>query len=201
MKEDKQIRLAIFASGGGSNAGKIVEHFKNHPNVIVSLFVTHNPASGVIEMGKACLCPVILISKKQVRSGEYLTNILKLHEIDLVVLAGYIKYIPTQLVQAFPNRILNIHPSLLPSYGGKGMYGMNVHRAVKASGDSKSGMSIHLVNEKYDEGELIFQAEVSLVDSWTAEEIQQAVLKLEHEHYPRVIEKVCDSLLQEKKLY
>jgi len=197
LKEEKRIRLAIFASGGGSNARKIVGHFRDHPHVSPVLFLTHNPQSGVLNLGKEIDCPVLVLGKSQLRDGGYLLAQMDLHHIDLIVLAGYIKYIPVELVRAFPGKILNIHPSLLPQFGGKGMYGIHVHRAVLEAGETKSGMTIHLVNEEYDKGEIICQAEVHLDPSWTAEEVAAAVLKLEHEHYAPTIERLCERLFPE----
>jgi phosphoribosylglycinamide formyltransferase-1 len=130
----------------------------------------------------------VVLNKKHFRDGEFLTALMQQYDIDLIVLAGYLKLIPTPLIQAYPTTILNIHPALLPKFGGKGMYGMNVHKAVISSGETHSGMTIHRVNERYDEGEILFQVQVPIQSDWDANTLQKEVLKLEHKHYARVIE-------------
>lgn len=182
-------KIVIFASGSGSNAEQIVDYFKNSKDVEVSAFFTNNPLAGVLERGKRLGLPTVQFSPSAVKNGSVLGMLEDLNP-DLIVLAGYLKLIPESWVKAFPNRIINIHPALLPKHGGKGMYGMNVHKAVVESGDSESGITIHYVTEHYDEGAPIFQASVQVSPSDSPEEVQKKVQVLEHKHYPEVIEKL-----------
>jgi phosphoribosylglycinamide formyltransferase-1 len=182
--------IAIFASGGGSNAQSIVSHFAEVDWAQVVLIVTNNARAGVIQRAARLGVPCLVLTPKQYKDPAYLQQLMRQFDISLVALAGYLKLIPPAFTRAFPGKILNIHPALLPAYGGKGMYGMNVHRAVIEAGEAESGMSIHLVNEQYDEGEVLFQDRVSIAPDWSPEDLQQAVLRLEHRHFPRVIEEV-----------
>jgi phosphoribosylglycinamide formyltransferase-1 len=182
--------IAIFASGGGSNAQSIVSHFAEVDWAQVVLIVTNNARAGVIQRAARLGVPCLVLTPKQYKDPAYLQRLMRQFDISLVALAGYLKLIPPAFTRAFPGKILNIHPALLPAYGGKGMYGMNVHRAVIEAGEAESGMSIHLVNEQYDEGEVLFQDRVSIAPDWSPEDLQQAVLRLEHRHFPRVIEEV-----------
>lgn len=134
--------------------------------------------------------PLVVINRQNVNDGVFLTSLLREHQITFVALAGYLKMIPPAFIRAFPRRIVNIHPSLLPKFGGKGMYGIHVHEAVLAAGERESGMTIHIVNELYDEGEILFQDRVAIQPGWTASDLQQAVLTLEHTHYPVVLERL-----------
>ena len=183
-------RIAILASGTGSNAKKIIEHFENHPNITVSVVITNNANAGVLNIANTYNIPTEIISKQTLNKTEELLSILQSHKIDLVVLAGFLLLIPNYLVNAYPNKIINIHPALLPKYGGKGMDGMNVHKSVKDNGEDESGISIHYVNEKYDDGDVIFQSTCKIKPTDTAEMIQKKVLKLEHKYYPKVIEEL-----------
>jgi phosphoribosylglycinamide formyltransferase-1 len=186
--------IAIFASGTGSNATKIVEYFRDNENIKVSLIVSNKATAGVLEMAKANDIPTHLISRTDFYKTEDILKIFKVYSIDFVVLAGFLWLVPSYLVESFPNRIVNIHPALLPAYGGKGMYGMNVHRAVHAAKEKQSGMTIHFVNIKYDEGDIIFQAKTKLLATDTPEDIQKKVLKLEHKHYAELIDKIVTKL-------
>lgn len=188
------IRIAIFASGGGSNARAICEYFTNYQTVEVSLLVSNRSTSGIFDLGKGLNIPAFLLKKEEVRNGAFLVDLMTTHEIDLIVLAGYLKHVPDSLVKTYPKRIVNIHPSLLPAFGGKGMYGLKVHEAVVAKGEPVSGMTIHYVNEVYDEGEIIFQANQEVDPAWTASDLQQAILHLEHTYYSKVIESICQTI-------
>lgn len=181
-------KIAIFASGSGTNALQIISYFQHHENVQVSLICTDNANAGILEKVKDMPIETCIFAKEEYRNGSFLATFLQEKEIDLIVLAGYLKLIPVELIQAFPRKIVNIHPSLLPKFGGKGMYGMNVHAAVIAAKEVKSGITIHLVDEIYDNGEVLFQAEVPILADWTAEVLQKEVLKLEHLHFAKVIE-------------
>jgi phosphoribosylglycinamide formyltransferase 1 len=180
-------RIAIFASGGGSNAESIVTYFIDNKHVKVTYFLTNNAEAGVIKRGKQMGIPTLVFSKKNFIESTEIIDFLKSQKIDLVVLAGFLWLIPEAFIKAFQNRIINIHPALLPKYGGKGMWGHHVHEAVVANKEKESGISIHLVNENYDEGEILFQAKCPVLSSDTAEQVASNVLKLEHEHFARVV--------------
>ena len=181
------IRIAVFASGSGTNAAAIIDYFKAKDDIEVSLVICNKPGAGVIERAFDRGVKTMLISKADIESQEVL-EILQREKIDFVVLAGYLWLIPEYLVKAYPNRIVNIHPALLPNYGGKGMYGSKVHQAVIANGEKESGITIHLVNEKYDEGKTLFQASCPVETDDTPETLAQRIHALEHENFPRVIE-------------
>jgi len=181
-------KLAIFASGTGSNATCIVDYFKDHPEIQVALILSNKAAAPVLEMAQQKEIPTHVFSRTDFYESESVLDQLHTYEIDAVILAGFLWLVPGYLVKAFPNRILNIHPALLPAFGGKGMYGRRVHQAVKESGVSATGMTIHLVNEEYDEGAVLFQATCPVYKEDTAEGIARRVLSLEHAHFAPVIE-------------
>lgn len=180
--------IAIFASGGGSNARRIMEHFKHSEKGRVALVVCNKPAAGVIGIAHEFDVPVKLINRQQFYDSTELLDVLQEYHIEFIALAGFLWLIPTYLVQAYPRKIVNIHPALLPEYGGKGMYGMHVHQAVKAAGERESGPTIHYVNEHYDEGDIIFQTATALAPDDTPDMIAHKVLELEHKFYPLIIE-------------
>ena len=180
-------RLALFASGSGSNAEKIVEYFRDHATISVDLILCNNPQAGVIDRAKRLEVPLALFDRTQFRSGEVLEILVK-YEIDYLILAGFLWLIPKDFVAAYPNRILNLHPALLPRFGGQGMYGHRVHEAVVAAGERESGITIHLVNEQYDEGTILFQATFPVEPTDTADDVARKGQTLEHEHFPKVIE-------------
>lgn len=183
-------RIAVFASGAGSNAARIIEYFKNHEKIVVALIVCNNAAAGVLQIAAREKMPSLLIEKEQFFRGDGYVPVLKSHHIDFIVLAGFLWKIPSTLLSAYPNSIINIHPALLPKYGGKGMYGLNVHAAVLASGDKASGITIHYVDEHYDNGDIIFQDTCDVLPSDTPESLAEKIHKLEHKHFPRVIDQV-----------
>lgn len=183
-------RISVFASGSGSNAQKFFEFFQDNPEIeIVSVF-TNNKSAGVIERANSFGIPHHIYNRTYWDTGEVIMSVLKGEQIDFIVLAGFMLLIPNDLVKAYPNRIFNIHPALLPKFGGQGMYGMNVHKAVKAAEETESGISIHFVNENYDEGQIIAQASCPIDRSDSAEDIAKKVLRLEHENYPKVVGEV-----------
>lgn len=192
------LRIALFASGGGSNVHAILEYFaaQHLDKFHIALICTNNPQSGVWELGSHYRVPVRLLSAEEVKKGDRLLDRLRQNDIDFIALAGYIRKIPDEVVAAYPKRIVNIHPSLLPDFGGKGMYGIRVHEAALAAGVSHSGMTIHYVNDKYDEGDVIFQDRISIDPTWSPVDLQLAVLKLEHAHYPVVIRTLCQEILE-----
>ncbi len=182
--------IAIFASGNGSNALKIIEFFKNHPSIQVALVVSNNADAGVLSIAKQHHIPTSIINKKNIIDSSYVLSLLHSYSIDFIALAGFMILIPAYLSAAFTKKMVNIHPALLPQYGGKGMYGHHVHEAVFANKEKESGITIHYVNEHYDEGQIIFQASTSIENCQNAEEIAKSVLRLEHENYAREIEKL-----------
>jgi len=183
-------QLAIFASGAGSNAQKIIEHFKNHPSVRVALVVCNKPGAGVLQIASENGIPYLLIEKERFFRGDTYLPVLKEYGINFIVLAGFLWKVPAALIEAYPQKILNIHPALLPKYGGKGMYGMNVHEAVIAAGEKQSGITIHYVNEHFDEGAPVFQAICTIDEKDTPETLAQKIHVLEHAHFPVEIEKI-----------
>ena len=186
--------LAIFASGTGSNAKKIIEYFHTNPHIRVRLVVSNKKDALVLNIAQENNIETIVINRRDFYETEQFLTDLQNRAIDWIVLAGFLWLIPDYLVKAFDRRIINIHPALLPKYGGKGMYGMRVHEAVKAANERESGITIHYVNEHYDEGDIIFQEKCVLNANDTSEEIARKVQLLEHKFFPRVIETLLSSL-------
>ncbi|MEL7020331.1 MAG: phosphoribosylglycinamide formyltransferase [Bacteroidota bacterium] len=182
------IRIAIFASGTGSNAKKIIEYFSTHPQIRVGLVVSNKPTAKVLTMAGAYDIPTLVIERQPFYESEQLLEDLGAYRINFIALAGFLWLVPTYLVTHFPRRIVNIHPALLPKFGGKGMYGSRVHQAVKAAGEQQSGPTIHFVNERYDEGDIIFQTSCNIHKTDSADDIARKVLQLEHQHFASVIE-------------
>ncbi len=187
--------IIIFASGSGSNAETIINHFKNSNFAKVSAVFTNKINAGVIDRAKNHEIPFEVFSKDDFQDEKFLDTLNK-YNPDLIVLAGFLLKVPEYLVKSFPNKIINIHPALLPNYGGKGMYGMNVHKAVFENKEKFSGMTIHYVNEHYDEGNIIFQDNINIEDCQTPEEVALKVLSLEHKNYPVVVEEEIVRLLK-----
>ncbi|MGK0313797.1 MAG: phosphoribosylglycinamide formyltransferase-1 [Saprospiraceae bacterium] len=186
--------IAILASGSGSNARKILEYFEDRNDVEVSIIITNKKNAGVLNHAKEFAVSTLRIDRSYFNNNDCILKVLRAEKIDLIVLAGFLWLIPPYLISEFPNKILNIHPGLLPKYGGKGMYGQHVHEAVKANNETESGLTIHYVNEKFDEGEHIFQAKCKVLPSDSTNEIAANVLKLEHKHYAEVIDSVLKEL-------
>ena len=180
-------RLAIFASGSGTNAEKIAEYVAANSSIEISLILTNNPKAGVIDRARRLHIPVVSFDRQTFYGSERIVDLLKNQRIDLVVLAGFMWLIPAALVQAFPQQIVNIHPALLPKYGGKGMYGHFVHEAVVTAGEPESGITIHYVNEHYDEGNIIFQASCAVETGDTPDDVARKVQVLEHQYYPKIV--------------
>lgn len=182
--------IAIFASGTGSNAAVIMNHFANHPEVHVALVVSSKAEALVLEKARQAMVPSIVLEKKSFLHTKELLSVLESYAIDTIILAGFLWHIPSYLIQAFQNKIVNIHPSLLPKFGGKGMYGHHVHEAVLAAGELISGITIHFVNEHYDEGEIIFQANCPIDAGETPDSLATKIHALEHAHFAPTIEKL-----------
>ncbi len=189
-KKRGKVRIALFASGAGSNARRIMEHFQNHPRVQVKLVVSNNPAAGVLTIAKEAGIQILLIDKQRFNKEDGYLPALREAGISFLVLAGFLWKVPPAIIQAFPRRIVNIHPALLPKYGGKGMYGHHVHEAVLAAGERESGITIHYADEQYDHGQTIFQATCPVEPGDTPASLAAKVQQLEHRHYPEVLEKL-----------
>jgi phosphoribosylglycinamide formyltransferase 1 len=179
--------LAIFASGSGTNAENIVNHFKGSSDVAVKLILSNKRDAGVLERAKKLGIPFHVFSRPDFCENNNVLEVLKAHSVDWVVLAGFLWLIPGNLIKAFPNKIINIHPALLPKFGGKGMYGDRVHQAVIQAGEKNSGITIHLVNEKYDEGKILFQASCGIEKDETPQSLAAKIHQLEYTYFPQVI--------------
>lgn len=184
-------KIVLFASGSGTNAENIILHFnKKNLGTVVAVF-SNNPNAKVLERAEKLNVPTVVFSKEEF-TGDKVLQKLNSFQPDLIVLAGFLLKFPQNIIEAYPNKIINIHPALLPKYGGKGMYGMNVHRAIIENKEKETGISIHFVNEHYDEGNIIFQKTVTLSGSETPEEIAEKVHQLEHQYFPEVIAGLLD---------
>jgi len=186
---NNKIRLAIFASSSGSNAEVIMKHFQNHSTIEVAAILSNKPDAFVLERAKKFNVISKVFDAKQFRESDEVIAWLRENKITHIILAGFLLLIPEKLIEAFPNKIVNIHPSLLPKFGGKGMYGMKVHQAVKAAQEKETGITIHLVNAHYDEGKILFQTSCQVESTDDAEAIAQKVHQLEYENYANVIER------------
>lgn len=194
------VNISIWASGSGTNAENIILKFKNHPFVKVKMIVTNNPDAGVIQRAEKLKKTVHIIPKNILfEKTDRVIELLQQEEIDLIVLAGFLLKVPEKIIHQFPNRIINIHPALLPKYGGKGFYGENVHKAVLINKEKESGITVHYVNEEYDAGQIIFQAKCPVYDYDTPDILAQRIHQLEYEYYPMVIEQIAKSIRDEKK--
>jgi phosphoribosylglycinamide formyltransferase-1 len=181
-------RIAIFASGSGTNAEEIIKHFQHHEQVEVSLILSNNPEAYVLQRAKNHHIPQFVFTREIFYKEEVVDEVLA--GIDFIVLAGFMWLVPKRLIKNYNKSMVNIHPALLPKYGGKGMYGSFVHEAVVKNKEKESGISIHWVNEAYDEGNIIFQAKCIVEPSDTADDVANKIHKLEYEHYPKIIEQV-----------
>jgi phosphoribosylglycinamide formyltransferase-1 len=186
--------IAILASGAGSNAQKILEYFSDRMDIAVRLIVSNKPEAGVLNIAKLASVDTLVVSRDSFYSSTDLLVELDKYNIDFIVLAGFLWLIPPYLIQHYPERIINIHPALLPKYGGKGMYGHFVHEAVHSAKETHSGITIHYVNEKYDEGSIVFQERCEILPSDQPVDIARKVQVLEHSYYPTVIDQLVSSL-------
>lgn len=188
-------RLAVFASGNGSNAENIIRYFQaDDRNAEVALVVCNKSDAKVLERAEKLGVPAIVVPRRDFNNEDFMTGLLRDNGIDFIVLAGFLLMIPDFLIKLYPEKIVNIHPSLLPKYGGKGMYGSHVHEAVVAAGEKESGITIHMVDENCDGGRIIFQANVPVTPEDTPDDVAAKVHALEYEHFPQVIEKTLDSI-------
>lgn len=183
-------KVVLFASGNGTNVERIAEYFAESPRVEVSMVFTNNPRAGVLKRALKAGLPSLVFSRDDFYRTSKIIDRLKEINPDLIVLAGFLWLVPDELIKAFPRKIINIHPALLPKYGGKGMYGGYVHQAVIGNGEKESGITIHYVNEKYDDGQIIFQSSFKLSENETPQSLAEKIHRQEYEHFPKVIERL-----------
>ncbi len=188
-------RIVIFASGSGTNAENLIKFFQNSDNASIIQVLTNNPHAKVLDRCKKLNVSALSFNRTAFTGTNDVLNILKVSKPDLIVLAGFLWKFPKTILDLFPNKVINIHPALLPNYGGKGMYGMNVHHAIVANKEPKTGITIHYVNENYDEGATIFQASCTVLPSDTANDVAAKIHALEMEHFPKVVEKLLSPTL------
>lgn len=179
--------IAIFASGSGTNAENMIKYFSNHNRIRVLMVLTNNKDAGVIQRAGKQNIPCMVFDKNDFYNSSLVLDMLKENEIDFIVLAGFLWLVPKAIIDSFKGKLMNIHPALLPFYGGKGMYGMNVHKKILENGEKESGITIHLVNEEYDKGDILFQARCAVLPGDTPETLAERVHQLEYAHYPVVI--------------
>ena len=185
-------KIAIFASGSGTNAENIIRYFEGNDSVKVSLVLSNKSDAYVLERARVLGVPCVALPKEGWTDGWAVLDLLREYQIGFIVLAGFLLRVPEVLLNAYPNKIINIHPALLPKFGGKGMYGDRVHEAVVAAGEQESGITIHYINEHYDEGSIIFQAKCPVLPEDSSEDVATKVHALEYEHYPVIIKKILD---------
>jgi phosphoribosylglycinamide formyltransferase-1 len=188
MQTVSPIRIAIFASGSGTNAQRIMDYFSKSTTIEVALLLSNNPDAYALTRAKDAQIPTRIFSKLEFNDSTVIVDELKAAKIDWIVLAGFLWLIPKSLIQAFPTSMLNIHPALLPNFGGKGMYGMHVHKAVIETGAKETGITIHKVNEEYDKGEIVFQARFDVLSTDSPETVAEKIHALEYAYFPIVIE-------------
>lgn len=186
-------RIAIFASGNGTNAERIMEYFSSNNDVKIELILSNNPNAGVLQRARKFDVETMVFTREELYKSDKVVDTLLNKEIDLVVLAGFLWLVPSSILKQFPDRIINIHPALLPKYGGKGMFGHHVHEAVIRNKEKQSGITIHYVNEHYDEGNIIFQATCNISDDETADSLASKIHELEYQHFPVEIEKLLNA--------
>ena len=185
------INAAIFASGDGSNAENLIQHFAKDPRIRIKILVSNRDDAGVVAKAEKHNKIIQIISKEALNNyTDKIIEFLHSEKIDLIILAGFLIKLPEALVRAFPNKIINIHPALLPKFGGKGMYGIYVHKAVIEQKEKESGITVHFVNEEYDKGEIILQAKCMIDEDETPESLSQKIHKLEYEYFPKAIEQI-----------
>ncbi len=187
-------RIAIFASGNGTNAMNLIHFFGNSSDAEIIFVLANRSDAGVLDKAKSAGIQTVVLSNQEIEAGEAVVQVCLEHAIDVIVLAGFLRKIPAELIRQYPNRIVNIHPALLPNYGGKGMYGDHVHRAVIEAREKESGISIHLVNEHFDEGKLLAQFKCPVLENDTVESLRQRVQELEHEHFSEVVNQLVKAI-------
>lgn len=199
MEQSAKKNIVIFASGSGSNAQRLLEHFEHHPDIRVAALFSNNPNAYALKRAETYHVPAFLFNREEFYKSDMVLQQIRQFEPDLIVLAGFLWLVPQNLLQAFPNRIINIHPALLPQYGGKGMHGRHVHAAVVQAGDPESGITIHYINEEYDKGAFIRQERCPVLPGDTPEDLAARVLQLEHRYLPLVVEQLLTEQHQQEK--
>lgn len=192
MKVIKEYNIAVFASGTGTNTANLIRYFSSNKSIRIRLVVSNKAEAGVLNIAQQAAIDTLIINKERFFSGDHYLPLLEEHNIDFIILAGFLWKVPDAIVKAHPRKIINIHPALLPLYGGKGMYGNFVHEAVIKAGETKSGITIHYVDEIYDNGEVILQVECEVTADDTAESLAKKIHALEYEFFPKAIEKVIE---------
>lgn len=198
MERPAKKNIVIFASGSGSNAQRLLEHFEHHPAIRVAALFSNNPNAYALQRAETYHVPAFLFNREEFYKSDKVLQQIQEFNPDLIVLAGFLWLVPQNLLQAFPNQIINIHPALLPRYGGKGMHGRHVHSAVVQAGDAESGITIHYINEEYDKGAFILQERCPVLPTDTPEDLAARVLQLEHRHLPLVVERLLAAQDQPK---
>ncbi|MBF0576251.1 phosphoribosylglycinamide formyltransferase [Dysgonomonas sp. GY617] len=188
--------IAIFASGSGSNAENITNYFKERKDVSIKLIISNKKDAYVHQRAEKVGIESVTFSKNSFENTDEVLNCLAKHEINFIVLAGFLLKVPQNIIEAYPQKIVNIHPALLPKFGGKGMYGDNVHKAVVAAGELESGITIHYINENYDEGNVVYQAKCDVLPTDTYEDVAEKVHQLEYLHFPQIIDKVLSDTIE-----
>lgn len=186
-------RIAIFASGNGTNAQRIIEYFQERGNASVGVVLSNKRSAKVLERADKLNVSAVAFNRASLYDQDHILHLLQGYNPDLIVLAGFLWLFPEKILKAFPNKVINIHPALLPKYGGKGMYGMNVHKSVIANSEKESGITIHYVSKEYDKGNIIFQAKTSVSSNDSPENLAQKIHELEYEHFPQVIEQLLST--------
>ncbi|MBO4873901.1 MAG: phosphoribosylglycinamide formyltransferase [Bacteroidales bacterium] len=195
---DKTIKIALFASGSGTNVENIANYFNGRTSAKPVCVLCNKPDAFVLERAKRLGLDSMTFNRTDFNDGQKIMEYLSKHDIDFIVLAGFLWLVPEYLINKYPGRIVNIHPALLPKFGGKGMYGMHVHEAVKQSGETETGITVHLIDGNYDKGNTVFQAKVSVEPTDSPDDIANKVHKLEYQYYPKVIEEIAEKILAEK---
>ena len=195
---DKTIRIALFASGSGTNVENIANYFNGKTTAKPVCVLCNKPDAFVLERAKRLNLDSMTFNRAEFNDGKKIMEYLGKHDIDFIVLAGFLWLVPEYLINKYPGRIVNIHPALLPKFGGKGMYGMHVHEAVKQSGENETGITIHLIDGNYDKGNTVFQAKVTVEPTDSPDDIANKVHKLEYEYYPKVIEEIAKKIVAKK---
>jgi phosphoribosylglycinamide formyltransferase 1 len=185
-------QIAIFASGAGTNAQKIIDHFRNNKSITVALILCNKPNAGVLSIAQKEKIPFVVIEKEKFFSGDHYLDILKENKIDFLVLAGFLWMLPAELIKTYSGKIVNIHPALLPKYGGKGMFGNHIHEEVIKNKENESGITIHFADEIYDHGQIIFQAKCIVEKNETAESLAKKIHELEYKNFPKTIELIIN---------
>lgn len=183
-----------MGSGSGTNAAAIIQYFQNHSEIKVGLILSDQPDAGILKIARSQAIPAIYLRATERKAPDFLLHLMKVNDIQLIALAGYLRKLNSEFIRRYDGVVLNIHPALLPAFGGKGMYGIHVHEAVIASKATESGITIHYVNAEYDKGVILFQKSIKIEDKLDATDLSREILKLEHKYYPEIIASECKKI-------